>query len=270
MQAIAVTMIGTLGFDDDYTQATLNAARLLTPIALTAQHADFLITLDSSVGGDKALRHWRLFYAVCGPLWFCQYYFEYGWGVATGLLLYVWAMVMLYLGWLLMAMRARLWERFSEVDPSKQAAAYFTNLSRIGTVQLVIGIEGVSKMWLESSGHESNRARALAVFTFSMSLVTGYGLTVLVRDSALIDTRKLQLLALSPLEGVTLAVTSLYVVTGLFGFLVGEKEEIDPEQVQYVFVISASVNLVAYMLAGRLMMASMRANKSEMVITFKG
>ena len=69
IQAAAVACIYAHGFDRNETQAMLNASRLLAPIATTAQLADFLATLDCSAGGDAALRHWRLFYAISGPLY---------------------------------------------------------------------------------------------------------------------------------------------------------------------------------------------------------
>ena len=62
-------------------------------------------------------------------------------------------------------------------------------------MQLVLGVEGVSRMASSGGTFVEMRARSLAVLTFSISLVASFHLTVLVRDSALIDTRKLQVAA---------------------------------------------------------------------------
>ena len=64
VQLISIISIYAYGFERNETQALLNAGRLLAPMAITAQLADFLATLDSSAGGDHALRHWRGFYLI--------------------------------------------------------------------------------------------------------------------------------------------------------------------------------------------------------------
>ena len=220
---------------------------LFAPLAVTGTYLLFFGTLDSSAMAATAARTYRAYMIVAGALSAVVYAVDGRYAEAAFFIVVCWLGYAYYLTWLFTTMRERMRTRFKG-KLAERAQLYTSRLLHIVSVQMALFVQGLA----QGVGPHST-GRNLAICTFSLSLGLAWVLSAGVYDAGEADTQqRATRLRLSFRESAALVASTLYVLTGLAGYVMAGQGDPDALAGDLVLIASNGCIPVAAVLVGRL------------------